>query len=180
MRELRRASRTVDIRVARVLTGWAALSRDGRRATAVRPVQRMFPQQPLCFAILDEQVAREDFAVADELGEAGEGSKRKSAVCTSQRHESVTHCMRVWRTRFSMGGIAIRTRSRVAERKGVKMARCLARRRSAWSFSLADLISTSRPLIRDCSVRQISFKFRELRQRIRRLTLSKSARAVIG
>lgn len=131
MREMRRASRTVGARVARVLARRAPLSRDGRRAPTVRPVQRMLPQQPLCFAILDEQVAREDFAVADEFGEAGEGSKRKSADSTSRRHLSVTHCMRVWRTRFSIGGIAMRTRSRVAERKGVKMARCLARRRSA-------------------------------------------------
>lgn len=48
----------------------AALTRNGRGPPAVRAVERVLAHQALRFSVLDEQISREDLAIADEFGKS--------------------------------------------------------------------------------------------------------------
>lgn len=163
--------------MTRELTRWAALPRDGG-AAAVRLTQRVLPQQPLGFAILDEQVAGENLAVADELCETGEKDDRR----VSERSGSVD---RTARTACEFGERAFRWAglpSRLARESRTGRA---SRWRDAWQgedrFEVALSQSESRhragesgPTSLSMSESQTSWLWSGT------LTLSRSARAVIG
>lgn len=140
-----------------VVAGRRVGAGEGRSATAVCTTVRVLPDESLRLAVLDEQVAAEDLAVADELGEAVL-EKRQYRV-KKRRAQNSTHLIRACRTRFSIGGMAVSTLSLVADLNGVRIARCFARRRSTCKPSRIRLISASSSLILTCTsggVRELS------------------------
>jgi hypothetical protein len=114
----------------------------------------VLPNEALGFAIFDEEVAREHFAVADEFGETSSRAEGQIELKTEGEKERKAHLILACLTRFSIGGIAVRTLSLVADLNGVRIARCFASRRSTCNASLARLISRSSSLILVCSSRR--------------------------
>lgn len=110
-------------------------------------------------AILDEKVASEYLAMADNLGETVYIDKL--ARRPRRRKQRTTHFILACRTLFSNGGSASCILSRVDVRKGVSTAKLRASRRSTCNAVFAARISFSREAILAC-LREGSAKARLL------------------